>query len=317
MHPLSDQQRRARGCLMGQLIGDALGSAVEFQTPAQIIAAYPDGVRTICDGGTWNTLAGQPTDDSEMALLLARSLVAHRTYDAAEVFSRYQYWLTSAPFDCGNTIAAALQGQLNPSSQANGALMRVSPLGIFGAQARPQDVAHMAALDAQLTHPHPVCVQANQLFALALAHAIAVPVTPGKLYRMIVQWAHEMNVDASLLAVITAAADQPPGDCVHNMGWVLVALQIALYQLVHAESVEQGVVDTVGYGGDTDTNAAICAALLGAVHGVDHFPLSWQEAVLNCRPQSGTKGVHRPRPECFWPVDALELADKLLAGARS
>ena len=32
---------------------------------------------SLIDGGCWDTLAGQPTDDSEMALMLARTLV-HR-----------------------------------------------------------------------------------------------------------------------------------------------------------------------------------------------------------------------------------------------
>lgn len=65
---------RARGCLLGQLAGDALGSLVEFQSPEEIHRSYPEGVRELADGGTWNTIAGQPTDDSEMALLLARML---------------------------------------------------------------------------------------------------------------------------------------------------------------------------------------------------------------------------------------------------
>ncbi len=66
---------RAQGCLMGQLTGDSLGSLVEFESPEQILRKYPNGVRELADGGTWNTLAGQPTDDSEMALLLAKMLV--------------------------------------------------------------------------------------------------------------------------------------------------------------------------------------------------------------------------------------------------
>ena len=32
---------RARGCLLGQLSGDALGSLVEFQTPTDIRRPYP------------------------------------------------------------------------------------------------------------------------------------------------------------------------------------------------------------------------------------------------------------------------------------
>jgi hypothetical protein len=65
----AEMLERAQGCLLGQLAGDALGSLVEFQTPEQIRREYPDGVQKLADGETWNTIAGQPTDDSEMALL--------------------------------------------------------------------------------------------------------------------------------------------------------------------------------------------------------------------------------------------------------
>ncbi|MDE0285492.1 MAG: ADP-ribosylglycohydrolase family protein, partial [Gammaproteobacteria bacterium] len=59
------------------------------------------------------------------------------------------------------------------------------------------------------------------------------------------------------------------------------------------------------------TNAAICGALLGAVWGRHAIPDQWTECVLNCRPAAGQPHVHRPRPECFWPVDALELAERI------
>ena len=93
---------------------------------------------------------------------------------------------------------------------------------------------------------------------------------------------------------------------------MLVALRNALWQLLHAPDAESGVVDTVMRGGDTDTNAAICGALLGAVHGIDALPARWVDAVLACRPEAGRPGVRQPRPEVYWPVDALELADRLL-----
>ena len=75
---------RAEGCLLGQIAGDSLGSLVEFQSPQQIRRNYPDGVRELSDGGTWGTIAGQPTDDSEMALMLARSIIQLRRYSADE-----------------------------------------------------------------------------------------------------------------------------------------------------------------------------------------------------------------------------------------
>jgi len=115
----------APGCLLGQLAGDSLGSLVEFQFPETIRRRYPNRVRNMADGGTWNTIAGQPTDDSEMALLLARMLVRTGTYEKDTAFAEYKYWLNSDPFDRGYTITRGLTGAPNHHSQANGALMRI------------------------------------------------------------------------------------------------------------------------------------------------------------------------------------------------
>src|SRR5262245_604769 len=66
---------RAQGCLLGQLAGDSLGALVEFQSAAEVGRLYPDGPRRLQDGGQWDILAGQPTDDSEMALALGRQIL--------------------------------------------------------------------------------------------------------------------------------------------------------------------------------------------------------------------------------------------------
>ena len=46
--------------------------------------------------------------------------------------------------------------------------------------------------------------------------------------------------------------------------------------------------------------------------GLNAIPAQWVERVLNCRPKAGHPGVNRPRPECFWPVEALELTERLI-----
>jgi ADP-ribosyl-[dinitrogen reductase] hydrolase len=304
---------RSHGCLLGQLAGDSLGSLVEFRTPQDIKRRYPEGVRELADGGTWNTIAGQPTDDSEMALALARMLVEKGKYDPEEARKAYVAWLNSGPFDCGNTVAAGLSGYPNPESQANGALMRISPLGIFGAKHDLKQVAEWARQDALLTHPHPVCVQANALFTMTIAQAIRTGCGATDLYHQIAAWARDMDVEKPLLKAINDAAASPPSDYVSQQGWVLIAFQNALWQLLHATNLEEGVVDTVMRGGDTDTNAAICGALLGAVYGRETIPGQWLQALLNCRPAAEAPRVRRPRPECYWPVDALELAVKLIS----
>lgn len=303
---------RAQGCLLGQLAGDALGSLVEFETPEAILSKYPDGVRELADGGTWNTLAGQPTEDSELALTLARTLVERGRYDREAVRRAYVSWLESGPFDCGTTIAAGLTGRSNPDSQANGALMRISPLGIFGTHHEPGAVIEWAREDAAITHPHEVCGQANALFAAAVSFAVRSGSGADDVYRHVRTLADDMAAESSLHDAVAGAARSPPDDYVRQQGWVLIAFRNALWQLLHAPSMAEGVVDTVMRGGDTDTNGAICGALLGAVHGRDAIPAQWVEKLLNCRPEVGRPGVHRPRPEVFWPVDALELAERLV-----
>jgi len=307
---------RAQGCLLGQLAGDALGSLVEFQTPEQIRREYPGGIRDLADGGTWDTIAGQPTDDSEMALLLTRMLVDQGEYDPDEARKAYVFWLDSGPFDCGMTVSSGLRGRPNPESQANGAMMRISPLGIFGANHDLEQVAEWARQDATLTHPNPVCRQANTLFTMAIAHAVRTGIEPRALHEQIVAWANEMGADDALMKAITGSMEAPPADYVYQQGWVLIAFRNALWQLRHAPNLEEAVVDTIMRGGDTDTNAAICGALLGAVWGRDAIPAQWTDCLLNCRPVAGQAHVARPRPECFWPVDALELAERLVTETR-
>ncbi len=302
---------RARGCLIGQLAGDSLGSLVEFRTPEAIRRLYPNGVRNLEDGGTFDTLAGQPTDDSEMALALARTLIARGPYDPEAANGAYVEWLHSSPFDCGLTIRDSLLGNPRVESQANGALMRISPLGIFSASHPLHTVARWAREDARLTHPNRVCLDANALFAMALAHAIDRGPTPRGLYDRIVTWANREEVCPAVRACVEEAAAGPPEDYMTHMGWVLIALRNALWQLRHAPSLEEGVIDSVMRGGDTDTNAAICGALLGAVHGLEAVPARWTAAILRCRPEAGRPGVRRPRPRSYWPIDALDLAAQL------
>jgi ADP-ribosylglycohydrolase len=308
---------RAQGCLLGQLAGDSLGSLVEFQHADQIQHRHPQGLHELQDGGTWDTLAGQPTDDSEMALLLARLLVKSGWYSDRAAFLEYRLWMSSQPFDCGNTIRAALTATRNEESQANGALMRVSPLGIFGARFSTDQVVKWAQADARVTHPHPICQQVNGLYAAAIADAIRSGRTAEDTHRQIAAWADEWDVDPVIRQVIARSERETPADFSELQGWVLLAFQNALYQLLHAPNTAHAVKDTVMRGGDTDTNAAICGALWGAVEGRSGIPEQWERAILTCRPELGKEGVMQPRPAVFWPVDALELAEALVSGSRT
>jgi ADP-ribosylglycohydrolase/fructose-1,6-bisphosphatase/inositol monophosphatase family enzyme len=301
---------RAQGSLLGQLAGDALGGQVEFGSARTIRERYPAGLRTMEDGGYWNTIAGQPTDDSELALMLGRTLVRDGGLSPDRVRRSYWGWLESGPFDVGITTEVGLTELPNVESQANGALMRVSPLGIFGWRLPPAALAALARQDAEITHPNPVCRDASAVFCVALAHAIRTGEGAAAAHAAALAWAREAGADPDVIATMEAVSI-PPTDFQRQSGWVRTALQNAFHQALAAPSLEEGVVATVMAGGDTDTNAAIAGALLGAVHGREAVPAAWRTAVLTARALPGTS---RPRPQCLWPVDAEDLAERLLGG---
>ncbi len=321
---------RAQGCLLGQLAGDSLGGLVEFTSRATIAQRYLGGVRDLADGGRWGNLAGQPTDDSELALMLARTLVHHGCHDRGAVLDAYCHWWPQA-WDRGSTLTQALdpasrgkttaerlrraQEHASQTSQSNGSLMRISPLGIFGAGC-PSEAATWAREDSGLTHPHPTCRDACAVYVAAIAHAIAAGDGPEGAYRAALEEAGRAGVQPAVRQALEQARHSCPADYQTHMGFVLIAVQNAFWQLLHAANLEEGVVDTIRAGGDTDTTAAIAGALLGAVHGRDAVPARWISALLSCRPFPGS-GTQHPMPQEFWPVDALDLAEAVLeAGPR-
>jgi len=124
------------------------------------------------------------------------------------------------------------------------------------------------------------------------------------------RWAHEAGANAAVIESLERATVEAP-DCEgETQGFALIALQNAFYELLHASSLEAAVVTTVQRGGDTDTNAAVAGALLGAVYGRNAVPLQWRNMVLSCH--AHPKGARRPRPAAYWPGDVLDLAERLL-----
>lgn len=291
---------RATGCLLGQVIGDSLGARVEFKSAKEIAARFPQGLSDLADGGVYHTIAGQPTDDSEMALTLARAILREGGYQPDKVLDGYRDWLQTRPIDIGETTERGLLGLYTTESESNGSLMRVSPIGIWAA-GNPALAAATARTDSALTHPNPVCVEACAAFCAAIAAGIAGA-------------SREDMVKAALAHCTGPAHDAIRSNALpadFSKGRAITALQNAFYRLSNSPSVEEALIATVAAGGDTDTNAAIAGALLGSFFGGQAFPARWVHPVLACRPLAEA-GAARPRPMAYWPEDVFELAEALL-----
>jgi ADP-ribosylglycohydrolase len=102
---------RARGALLGFACGDALGTTVEFHSRAAAQRRKGDAwPRDLVGGGPFRLLPGQVTDDTELMLALARSIVRCGRYDEDDAARAYLRWFESGPFDCGMATRAVFGG---------------------------------------------------------------------------------------------------------------------------------------------------------------------------------------------------------------
>lgn len=325
---------RAKGALLGLAVGDALGTTYEFarieQPDYPTLATVP--ARDVVGGGPFGLPAGAITDDTQMAVCLARSLAENgRRLVPADVARRYVAWMEEA-FDVGNQTRGALDRiaagdpgggitswrDSDRRPAGNGSLMRTVPIAVAYAGAPPPIQMEAAMQESAITHADPRCMLACAAFDRAIGLAVSREgVDAAAMHEAAVgalRSANPEGFDADEAALVAAAREQLLGDLdaaradnpgvygselhVHRTaGFVRVAFRIAFWHLLHTPSWRDAVVDTASRGGDADTNAAIVGALLGARDGAGAIPAAWAERVLGAtqRGSAAWGEAHHPR----------------------
>src|SRR3954468_18140486 len=106
------RSHRVAGALVGSAVGDALGAPFEFGPAGRSSTRFPSPARgantEMCGGGSLGWAPGEFTDDTQMALLVATSLVECGGLDEADLFQRFRAWLEAGPPDVGNQTRAVL-----------------------------------------------------------------------------------------------------------------------------------------------------------------------------------------------------------------
>jgi ADP-ribosylglycohydrolase len=326
-----DLEDAALGCFLGACVGDAAGGTLEFQglpTPADVERAV-----AMSGGGCFGLDRGQITDDGELALSLADALSRSSSFDIETIARSYARWVDSGPFDMGRTTSISLACFRDPGwrktceeqgyaaamkasasrncmgSKANGSLMRIAPLALWGRRLTDDELARCAIEDSLLSHPNASCCHALACYVIAVANLLRKPGDRRAAFARSMSWA-DKNANDEVRDWLREADERAPVDFLSQIGFVKIAFVNAFQHLLQESSYERTIRETLQKGGDTDTNACIAGALVGAATGANGIPEPMKSAVLDCDTRQG-----RPRPEYLHGRRVPELTKALLSAA--
>jgi ADP-ribosylglycohydrolase len=285
---------RKRGTLWGLAVGDALGAAVEFESPgtfAPVTDYRGEGPHAI-GPGEW-------TDDTSTALALADS-IAQAGWDLDDQARRYLAWFRQGEysvngrcFDIGMTTGMALErfeksadarssGDDHPRASGNGSIMRLAPVPIRFAELLPHRLAELAQRAAEsslTTHASQQCLSACRYLALVLAgliqgHDRDVVLSPD--WEPLKQLSNADSFHPEVTAVASGSFRMRRPPEIIGDGYVVHSLEAALWAFHDAADFREAVLRAVNLGDDADTTGAVCGQLAGAFWGESGIPQPWR-----------------------------------------
>lgn len=281
--------------MLGLVAGNQLGVPTEYLgTPEAIRKAFPNGLRD---------LAAPPKnspydDDAAMTLLLGESLLASNGFDAADVGARWVKWMKMDGRGIGATTkraltlidrgkepfeAGRLANQENPGRSAgNGSVMRCLPVAL-----RYHDeierLIRVSTQQAAITHADERCTWGAAAVNLAVRELLH-----GNIY-FIDEVLHRIG-DRAPRALRDAIHRVPrerendlPVTMAGEAGYVVHCVEIAFWFVTHDWTLEDALLYLAQAGGDTDTNAAVAGALLGARYGEAGLPPRWVDQITGAQ----------------------------------
>jgi ADP-ribosyl-[dinitrogen reductase] hydrolase len=272
-------QNRLRGLAVGAAIGDALGMPLEFG-PARPLDNLEREMRP------GRLAAGAFTDDTEMALALAESLLAARPLDPVDLAQRFVAWMQTGPADVGIQTSSVLSRiaagesweqasaailRRRPDSAGNGSVMRCWPVALANWNDLPALIRE-SALQSRVTHAHPECLAGATFVNVTLYHLLHGAAPAAAVTAALEQVELPPELRAALLAAPGKSRTALP-----NSGWVRHTLESAVWGLLTTASFEEAVVQVVNLGQDADTAGAVVGALAGAAYGLEALPPRWTQ----------------------------------------
>jgi ADP-ribosyl-[dinitrogen reductase] hydrolase len=278
---------RYRGVLLGKAVGDALGATVEFMSRDAIQRQYGE-LRDIIGGGWLSLPAGEITDDTQMALCIAHSIVERQGFDADDISARFVAWYRSNPPDIGNTTRHALRQladgvpweeaghnthlQMRPRDASNGSIMRCAPVALLD-RLDPTANARHSMDSSRITHANPLCIDSCVALNAAISTLLNDP------HADPVAVAASVTDNVQIREALGRVADATT-DTLDAGGYVLSTLTSALWSVTSHHTLEDALVAAVNLGQDADTTGAVAGALAGARWGAESIPDRWLDVLI-------------------------------------
>lgn len=281
---------RAEGALLGLACGNALGLPFETIWPAEKIRTMSGGsIREIPDeesGKAWD-------DETAHAAILGELLASKGNATPALFAERLLQWRDANGRGMDvltEKVLDEIEGEIPPLeaseeacgrlgrnwSSGNGALVRAVPIAIFahGGNADRARLVQLATDATSTTHWNPLCVGSSVAYALALSDALEgkacdLAALAETIAPMGFPEAVSQTIAGSRLPISSFQLDGK------QKSFVLKTLQVGLWALRTESPIEDALEQVILEGGDTDTNAAIAGASLGARHGSESLPERW------------------------------------------
>jgi len=265
--------------LLGGAIGDALGMPFEKKLVNDPLLVNWDG-KTFLPCEYHDLKAGQWTDDSQMSLMVAESLIDNNGFNPDDLAARYVDWIVSGRArGYGKTTLMAIQNLESgkhwsesgiAGSEGNGTAMRSAPFGVYFRN-DIKSLVQICKIDSAITHASPDAEAGS--IAIAVAAYYAVNDDTDNLLDKICEHLPDSKVKNTIFSLDSLINSEyiTPAQALRVLGTkanVRETVPSALYCFIKFDNYQDAVLTAIKAGGDTDTTAAIVGALFGAKYGM-------------------------------------------------
>lgn len=292
------------GSLIGQCLGDALGSPVEGQPPT-VCQHYVEAViraGKAAEAHRGEAAFGQYTDDSQLARELLQSYLRCGRFVPADYAARIAALFSEgrifgygrATKEAASRLARGIPWQhagAPAPAAGNGSAMRAGPGGLLFFD-QPEECSRVAREQGHITHQDPRCAAGCVAIAGAVALALrGGPIDPGCFVAELRSWTAPF--DPTLAAALTelphwlplpaeaaaARAAEIGVESGRQDGWqgispfVTGSVLWSIYAFLRSPDDYLGAICVaIAAGGDVDTTAAMAGAISGARLGLPALP---------------------------------------------